>query len=96
MAYSFRRTIPELAGVLIKEKVYCGKKNCRCLRQNKPHKWFYYLYYRDPNNKSLKKRYIQRTNVRKLRRKIKIAKESDRRPRAFLRFNNSLLRNLLK
>ena len=43
MAYSFRHTEPELAGVLVKEGVCCGKQNCRCVKDGKLHKWYYYL-----------------------------------------------------
>ena len=78
MAYSFRHTNPELAGVLIKEKVRCGKLNCRCMRLKQLHKWYYYLYWRDyRNNAVLKKRYVPRNEVRKLRRKLKSIKTKD-------------------
>lgn len=78
MAYSFRHTNPELAGVLVKERVRCGKANCRCARENRLHKWYYYLYWRDYKNDAvLKKRYIPRSEVRKLRQTIKTAKNKD-------------------
>ena len=47
MTYSFRHTDPMLAGTLVKEKVKCGRKNCRCARGKKLHGWYYYLYWRD-------------------------------------------------
>ncbi|MBU1088510.1 hypothetical protein KKA02_01345 [Patescibacteria group bacterium] len=37
---------PELTGYIVKEKVRCGKKNCRCFREGVKHEAFY-LYYRD-------------------------------------------------
>src|SRR3989344_4856674 len=80
MAYSFRHTNPELAGVLIKEKVRCGKQNCRCVRLKRFHKWYYYLYWRDyPNDAKLRKSYVPRWDVRKLRREMKLAKTKDMR-----------------
>ena len=96
MAYSFRHTNPELAGVLVKEKVRCGKQNCRCVRRNCPHRWYYYLYWRDyRNNAVLKKRYIPRNEVQKLRRKLKSAKAKDMEEKVHFKFYLKLLNQLL-
>ena len=78
MAYSFRHTNPMLAGTLIKEKVRCGKENCRCVRKQQLHKWYHYLYWRDyQNNGLLRKMYVPRDEVAELKRKIKTAKSKD-------------------
>jgi len=87
MAYSFRHTNPELAGVIIREKVRCSRPNCRCMRKNKPHKWYYYLYWRDyPKNGILRKQYIPRVEVRRLRLKIKSAKIKDMKEKKIYQF----------
>lgn len=78
MAYSFRHTNPELAGVLIREKVRCGRPNCRCMRQNKLHGWYFYLYWRDYTNGGiLRKQYIPRNKMDRLKQKIELAKAED-------------------
>ncbi len=78
MAYSFRHTNPELAGVLVREAVRCGKKNCRCSDKKRLHKWYYYLYWRDyKNSAGLRKRYVPQSEVKKLRQKIRSAKSKD-------------------
>jgi len=96
MAYSFRHTSPELAGVLIKEAVRCGKPNCRCMRQNKPHKWYYYLYWRDyRNNGILRKRYVPKSEIRKLRQNIKSAKTKDMEEKQTFKTYLDLIKQLL-
>ena len=96
MAYSFRHTNPELAGVLVKEKVRCGRPNCRCVRQNKPHKWYYYLYWRDyQNNRILRKKYIPRGEVEKLRKQIKSMKVKDMEEKTNLLYYSKLFKELL-
>lgn len=78
MAYSFRHTNPELAGTIIREKVRCNRQNCHCMRLNRLHKWYYYLYWRDYKNRGLlRKQYIPRNEVRELKRKIKSLKVRD-------------------
>lgn len=80
MAYSFRHTNSKLAGVIIREKVRCGKPNCRCVRENHPHGWYYYLYWRDRENGGiLRKTYISRSEVKRLRQKMRIAKYADKK-----------------
>jgi hypothetical protein len=80
MAYSFRYANPQLAGVIIREKVRCGRPNCRCAHRNHRHGWYYYLYWRDRENGAiLRKRYIRRSEVKKLRQKIRIAKFKDKK-----------------
>ena len=96
MAYSFRHTNPELAGVLIKEKVRCGKPNCRCVQRNRPHKWYYYLYWRDyRNNAILKKRYVPKGEIRKLRRNIRSAKTKNMEEKMTFKMYRQLLNQLL-
>ena len=96
MAYSFRHTNPELAGVLVKEKVRCGKQNCRCVRQKRLHKWYYYLYWRDyRNNAILKKRYVSKSEIRKLRRNIRSAKTKDMEEKINFKTYLKLLKQLL-
>ena len=95
MAYSFRHTNPELAGVLVREKVRCGKQNCRCVRLKRLHKWYYYLYWRDYRNKAiLKKRYVPKSEIRRLRRNIKSAKEKDMKEKSDLRFFMAIFNKL--
>lgn len=96
MAYSFRHTSPELAGVLIKERVRCGKPNCRCMRQKRLHKWYYYLYWRDyRNNGILRKQYVPKSEIRKLRHNIKSAKTKDMEEKRTYRTYINLLKQLL-
>lgn len=95
MAYSFRHTNPKLAGVIIREKVRCNRPNCRCMRQNKLHRWYYYLYFRDyQNNGKLKKQYIPRVEVKKLRRKIKSKKAKDTEEKKNYQFHLKLFNQL--
>lgn len=77
--YSFRYSDPKLAGVIVREAVRCGKRNCRCA-QGRPHRWYYYLYYRVPTAEGwkLKKEYVPRDQVRVVRKKIRAAKAQDR------------------
>ena len=78
MAYSFRHTNPELAGVLVKEKVRCNRPNCRCMKRSELHGWYYYLYWRDYRYGCiLRKKYVSKARVRELVQKIKLAKEYD-------------------
>ena len=89
MAYSFKHTNPRLTGVLIKEKVRCGKPNCRCMRHNRLHQWYYYLYWRDYG--VLRKEYVPRAELVKLRRKIKTVKTKDMEEKANLKLYLKLL-----
>jgi hypothetical protein len=92
MAYSFRHTNPRLTGVIIKEKVRCGRKNCRCVRENKLHGWYYYLYWRE--GKILKKSYIPKTEIDQLKQKIKQAKWKDMKDKKILKEYMKLFRQL--
>jgi len=83
MAYSFRHTNPRLTGVIIKEKVRCGRKNCRCRRENKLHGWYYYLYWRE--GKTLRKSYIPKSDIKRLKRTIKQAKNKDMKEKLVLK-----------
>lgn len=78
MAYSFRHTSPELAGVLVKEKVRCGRPNCRCMRLKQLHGWYCYLYWRDyANGSKLRKRYVPKIKVKELNQRLELAKAED-------------------
>ena len=92
MTYSFRHTNPELTGTIVKEKVRCGKSNCRCMKQNKSHKWYYYLYWR--KGKLLKKYYLPKTKVRTLKRKIILAKTKDKEEKNRLKFYQELYKQI--
>ena len=78
MAYSFRHTDPELTGIIRRERVKCGKKNCCCVISGKLHGDYFYLYWRDyKNGGGLKKQYIPRDKVEKLRQQLKAVKDKD-------------------
>ena len=86
MAYSFRHTDSKLAGTLVREKVICGRPNCRCMKLKEPHKWYYYLYWRDYQNKGkLRKMYVPKDKVSSLNEKIKVAKTKDMEEKINLR-----------
>jgi hypothetical protein len=92
--YLARYTEPKLTGVVVKEAVRCGKKNCRCT-QGEFHKWYYYLYYRSFENDAwkLKKEYIKRNKVKYLKAKIKVLKNKDMGTKVRLSANMSLLKD---
>lgn len=95
MAYSFRHTNPRLVGAIVKEKIRCGKQNCRCVKEKRLHKWYYYLYWRDYQNKGkLRKQYIRRLEVQKLRKKIKSMKTKDMEEKVKFRFYLKLFRQM--
>lgn len=87
-----RYTNPKLTGVIVKEAVKCGRKDCRC-SSGKLHKWYYYLYYRSFENGvwKLKKEYISRNKVKYLRAKIKEMKSNYKATQARLSANMSFL-----
>lgn len=64
-----------LTGVVIKEKVKCGKSNCKCLKGNL-HGDYYYHYYRIYRNGAwkLKKEYVLKNEVELLVQKINTIK----------------------
>ena len=94
MTYYKRYDDPRLTGVVIKEKVRCGKPGCRCNR-GLLHKWYYYLYYRQFEGIwKLKKEYIPRHKVKALKRKIEACKREDRESKALLKHFNLLMRGL--
>lgn len=86
MAYQYREYYPEELGTVRLEKVKCGKPNCRCAK-GKKHK-AYYLYYRDysTDERRLRKKYIPKAEVRKLKRKIQLRKNEES---LFIGFNHS-------
>ena len=91
-----RYTNPRLTGVVIKEAVKCGKKNCRCSKGNL-HKWYYYLYYRSFENDKwkLKKKYVSHSKVKYLKRKIKVLKNNDIQMKSRLSANMTVLDDTL-
>jgi hypothetical protein len=82
-----------MTGVVIKEKVKCGKPGCRCAR-GKLHGWYYYVYYRewDGARWRLRKEYVQRSKAKILRRKIRRWKRRDLEKR---RYDELLLKFLM-
>jgi len=98
MAYSFRHTNPEMTGVIIKEKVRCGKKNCHCVAGKAYyHKWYHYLYWRDNQNGGvLRKRYIPQGKIKSLKRKIKFEKKRDSAEKLNLRNCLKMYRQMLR
>ena len=92
MSYTFRYENPKLGGVIIKEAVKCGKPNCRCAK-GELHKWYYYLYWRDYQDRGqLKKNYIRKDEANKLKRRIKQVKNRDEQIKADFKKNLFLLR----
>ena len=92
MSYTFRYENPRLGGIIIKEAVKCGKPNCRCAK-GRPHKWYYYLYWRDYQDRGqLKKEYIKKDEVNKLKKKIKETTSKDKQIKADLQKNLFLLK----
>lgn len=62
---------PELTGYIVKEKVTCGKKNCKCSRGEK-HEAFY-VYWREymPDGaRKLRKLYIKKSEIRNWQKKL--------------------------
>jgi len=66
---------PQLTGVVIKERVKCGKPNCKCSGGDL-HGDYYYHYYRAYENGAwrLKKKYVPRNEVELLVSKINTTK----------------------
>ena len=92
MSYTFRYENPKLGGVIVREAVKCGKPNCRCAK-GELHKWYYYLYWRDYRDRGqLKKNYIGKEEVNKLRRRIKQAKSRDEQIKVDFQKNLFLLK----
>lgn len=85
MAYDTRLlNDPLLTGYVVREKIKCGKKNCKCYTKSIPHT-AYYLHYREykpiiQDKKRTdyvaikKKKYIKKTDVEKIRKEIAMAK----------------------
>lgn len=92
----YRYTNPRMTGVVVKEAVKCGKKNCRCVKGNL-HKWYYYLYYRsfEDDKWKLKKEYISQSKAKYLKRKIKVLKNKDIQMKSRLSANMTLLNDTL-
>jgi hypothetical protein len=87
VTYEYREIEPETLGYIKLEKVKCGKPNCHCAK-GKKHK-AYYLYFRDcaqrnENGKmKLIKKYIPKSLVKNLKRKIQLRKNKDNLNRLF-------------
>ena len=94
MTYSFRYIRPKLTGTIVKEKVKCGKPNCRC-NKGKPHKYYFYHYFRRllKGVWRLNKQYIAKNKVKYLRKKIKLAKEKENKIKKSLKMNMVILKN---
>lgn len=60
---------PSTLGVVQRESVRCGKRNCACVN-GKPHHGYYH-YFRDPLSKLRYKRYIPRYAVCKLKQRLR-------------------------
>ncbi len=96
MAYSFRHTSPELVGVLIKERVRCGKQNCHCVQRKHLHGPYYYCYWRDYQNGGiLRKRYIPHVEVTELRKNITTLKKKDKEEKMNFQLYLKLCKELL-
>ena len=83
---SLLRSLPVLAGSLVKQYVVCGKSGCRCQRGQK-HGPLYYLYWKEQGrSRSL---YVPREKVVEIRRQIqnyrRVQKELAKRVRGQLR-----------
>lgn len=80
-----RPTNSRVTGVVIKERVKCGKPNCKCTR-GELHGGYYYHYFRVfKNGKStLKKNYVPKNNVKKLKQQIKQTRDTDKKYRVWL------------
>ena len=78
-------TNSRVTGVVIKEKVKCGKPNCKCAR-GELHGGYYYHYFRVfINGKStLKKNYVPRNKVRYLKQQIRQTRDTDKKYKVFL------------
>lgn len=94
MTYSFRYINPKLTGIVVKEKIKCGKPNCRC-NNGKPHKYYFYHYFRRllKGVWRLNKQYVPKNKVKYLRKKIKLAKEKENKIKNNLKINVKLLKN---
>ena len=90
--YLARYFQPKLTGVVIKEAVKCGRRNCRCA-EGKPHRWYYYHYFRRFENSvwKLEKQYVPRSKVKYLRRKIRKTKDKENKINKGLTMNAFLL-----
>ena len=63
---------PEYTGYIVKEKVRCGKKNCKCYREGKKHEAFY-LYWREYQEDctwKLRKKYLKKSEISQWQKKI--------------------------
>lgn len=93
--YLARYTNPRLTGVVIKETVRCGKKDCHCVHGEGLHRWYYYLYYRSFDNGTwkLKKEYVKKSKVKYLRAKIKETKNKEIATKVRMSDNLSFLKD---
>lgn len=96
--YLARYTNPRLTGVVIKEAVRCGKRDCHCGHGEDLHRWYYYLYYRSFDNGAwkLKKEYVKKSKVKYLKAKIKEQKNKDTITKVRLSGNLSFLKQTLQ
>lgn len=77
MAYETRfMNDPNYSGYIVKEKITCGKPNCHCVKKSKKH-LAYYLYWREyqmGSVKKLHKKYIKKSEVYSIQRRLAINK----------------------
>lgn len=95
MTYLDRYSNPSLTGVLIKEKVKCGKKNCICNRANL-HGPYIYHYFRDfiDGQWLLIKKYVVKSKAPYLRQKIKKVKSRENFYKTQLLENNLTIQKI--
>ena len=67
MAWEARWEDPESVGWLVRERVRCGKANCRCARdpqaRHGPYVYHYWREYDADGEARLRKRYVRRQEV---------------------------------
>lgn len=67
---------PEWSGYVVEGKTKCGKKNCRCMRKNSYHRayWLMWREYGSDGTKKLRKKYLKKTQVYPIQRKLAVYK----------------------
>ena len=68
--YTDKKVAWKCNGVLVKEKIKCGKRACKCSKpRGAKHGHYYYLYWREGARRH--KRYIKKHNVKSIRRQLR-------------------------
>lgn len=67
---------PEWSGYIVEGKTKCGKKNCHCMRKNSYHRayWLMWREYVSYGKTRLRKKYLKKTQVYSVQRKLAIYK----------------------